>query len=302
MRIDGPIDTSQVELGGGGRRGGRGMAVGGGGVGLVGLVIYLLVNALGGGGGGLPIDTGFNNVPAAQANDPRTKPLSCPAGSAKSDVRCQVTAVVNDVQAVWDKEFTEAGREYEPTKLQFFTGGTSTACGNATSATGPFYCPGDRKVYIDVSFFNELSDRFGAPGDFAQAYVIAHEFGHHVQTVLGIERQVRQLQQEDRGRANELSVRMELQADCLAGLWAHDTQQVGSAQGNVADVSLDPGDIEEAIGAASAIGDDRLQRQSGGSVDPDSFTHGTSEQRVKWFRVGAESGSLDSCDTFSGDI
>ena len=183
---------------------------------------------------------------------------------------------------------------YEEPTLVLFSGRVNSACGSATAAVGPFYCPGDKQVYIDLSFFHDLSARYGAPGDFAQAYVIAHEVGHHVQTLLGISQKV---QATGRGKSasqvNALSVRQELQADCFAGLWAH--------AANIERQLLDSGDLEEALQAATAIGDDRLQRESGGEVVPDSFTHGSSAQRVKWFSAGFKSGKMASCDTFSSD-
>ncbi len=171
-----------------------------------------------------------------------------------------------------------------------FRQATRTACGFGQAASGPFYCPGDGKVYLDLSFFDELDRRFGAPGDFAQAYVVAHEVGHHVQNLLGIERQMRQAQQQNPGAANQLSVRLELQADCFAGVWGHSAAQDGH---------LDTDDVDEGLRAASSIGDDRLQRQSSGTVNPESFTHGSSEQRVEWFRRGLQSGDADACNTFS---
>jgi predicted metalloprotease len=179
-----------------------------------------------------------------------------------------------------------------------FRGGTATGCGMGQSAMGPFYCPLDQRVYIDLDFFDELSRRFGAPGDFAQAYVLAHEIGHHVQTVTGIESQVRQAQAGRPDQANALSVRLELQADCFAGVWGHDASKPGRAREGR--VELEEGDVEEGLNAAASIGDDRLQRMGGGRVAPERFTHGTSAQRVQWFRRGLESGSPDACDTFGG--
>jgi hypothetical protein len=176
--------------------------------------------------------------------------------------------------------------------MVLFREAVRSACGIAGSATGPFYCPGDAKVYLDLSFFDELRRRFGAPGDFAQAYVIAHEVGHHVQNLLGIEREVRRLQADRPDAANDLSVRMELQADCLAGVWGHSTAQRGI---------LEEGDVEEGLNAAAAIGDDRIQRQMQGYVQPESFTHGSSQQRVEWFRKGLSTGDPDACDTFSSN-
>jgi predicted metalloprotease len=206
-----------------------------------------------------------------------------------------VAAVLADTEDTWQAIFRQQGGTYREPTLVLFTGGVNSACGMATSAVGPFYCPGDQKLYIDLAFFQDLKQRHGAPGDFAQAYVIAHEVGHHVQTLMGISDQVRQA---GRGRSktevNALSVRQELQADCFAGLWGH--------AANTERQLLDPGDLEEALTAASAIGDDRLQSQSGRGVVPDSFTHGSSAQRVKWFKTGFESGNIASCDTFSVNI
>ncbi len=196
--------------------------------------------------------------------------------------------VLNDTQATWSRLFADGG--YREAQMVLFRGAVQSACGFAQSATGPFYCPGDQKVYLDLSFFDELRRRFGAPGDFAQAYVIAHEIGHHVQTLLGIEDQVRQAQGTRRGQANQLSVLMELQADCFAGVWGHSTAQRGILEG---------GDVEEGLNAAAAIGDDRIQQMSGGGIMPESFTHGSSEQRVEWFRTGLTSGNPEECDTFS---
>jgi predicted metalloprotease len=203
-----------------------------------------------------------------------------------------VSVVLRDTEDVWHALFSAAGRRYEEPTLVLFSGATRSACGAASSATGPFYCPADRDVYIDLSFYDQLRRGFGAHGDFAQAYVIAHEVGHHVQTLLGTSQQVHAY----RGRVsdaeyNGLSVRLELQADCFAGVWAHHAQRMKGI--------LQQGDIEEALGAASAIGDDRIQRRTQGYVVPDAFTHGTSEQRVRWFRRGLESGSLGACDTFA---
>jgi predicted metalloprotease len=197
-----------------------------------------------------------------------------------------VSFVLDDNQKTWREVM---GPEYQNAKLVLFRDVVQSACGTAQSATGPFYCPGDNRVYIDLSFYEELKQRFGAPGDFAQAYVLAHEIGHHVQNLLGVDDKVRQAQRGDPSSANSLSVRMELQADCFAGVWGHSTQQRDL---------LEEGDIDEALNAASAIGDDRLQRQSTGTVNPDSFTHGTSAQRQEWFRRGFESGKPEVCNTF----
>ncbi|KZX56583.1 hypothetical protein A3709_05660 [Halioglobus sp. HI00S01] len=203
-----------------------------------------------------------------------------------------VSVVLAETEDTWNQVFTASGQQYREPTLVLFSGRVNSACGLASAAVGPFYCPGDQNLYIDLSFFNDLARRHGAPGDFAQAYVVAHEVGHHVQTLLGISQQVHAA---GRGRSkaevNALSVRQELQADCFAGIWGHFANRKAQI--------LDEGDLEEALRAASAIGDDRLQREAGQRVVPDSFTHGTSEQRVRWFRVGFEQGYVDACDTFS---
>jgi predicted metalloprotease len=203
-----------------------------------------------------------------------------------------VRAVLGDTEDTWQQLFQQAGRQYQDPTLVLFNGSVRSACGMASAASGPFYCPADRQVYLDLSFFRELEQRFGAAGDFAQAYVIAHEVGHHVQTLLGVSAKVQAARQ--RGEAmegdNGLLVRQELQADCLAGVWAHHAQQRLQW--------LEAGDLEEALNAANAIGDDRLQQQARGQVMPDAFTHGTSAQRVRWFKTGFEQGKVSQCDTF----
>ena len=202
-----------------------------------------------------------------------------------------VKRVLADTEDVWNRVFQETKRQYEEPKLVLFRRATPTACGTGDARMGPFYCPLDRKVYIDLAFFADLQSKFKAPGDFAQAYVIAHEVGHHVQTLLGVAARVQEQKQRlDQVRANELQVRMELQADCLAGVWANRTNQMKQR--------LQPGDIEEGLRAASAIGDDTLQRQAQGRVVPESFTHGTSAQRVRWFSKGFQTGQAQACDTF----
>jgi predicted metalloprotease len=203
-----------------------------------------------------------------------------------------VAVVLADTEDTWKALFQAQGGAYQEPTLVLFSGRVNSACGTASSAVGPFYCPGDQQLYIDLSFFHDLKVRHGAPGDFAQAYVIAHEVGHHVQTLLGVSQQVRDAGRgKSAAQVNALSVRQELQADCFAGLWAH--------AANIDRNLLDPGDLEEALRAATAIGDDRLQREVGGQVVPDSFTHGTSAQRVKWFSAGFQSGDIKACDTFS---
>ena len=204
-----------------------------------------------------------------------------------------VDAVMEDIQETWEQKLPS---RYQRTRVGLFRDAVDSGCGFAQSAVGPFYCPADRKVYLDLSFFSELQNRFRAPGDFAQAYVIAHEVGHHVQTLTGTESQVRQRQAADAGSRNELSVRMELQADCYAGVWGHVAAQPGRAQQGK--VELDPDDLEEGLRAASAIGDDTIQKRSTGHVMPDKFTHGTSAQRVQWFRRGFDTGDPNACNTF----
>jgi predicted metalloprotease len=200
-----------------------------------------------------------------------------------------VTFVLNDAQNTWSQILPAQGVQYRHAKLVLFRDAIDSSCGMAQSATGPFYCPEDEKVYIDLGFYDELKQRFGAPGEFAEAYVLAHEIGHHVQKLLGIEGKVRAAQQQNPQAANQLSVGLELQADCLAGVWGHSTQQR-----NI----LDPGDVDEGLKAAAAVGDDRLQRMSRGQVNPETFTHGSSAQRMQWFQRGFQDGTIASCNTF----
>lgn len=231
-----------------------------------------------------------SSVPSSAPSYPQ-EGSAAPAGD--DPQREFVRAVLGDTEDTWRALFQSAGQQYQEPKLILFSGGVQSACGFANAAVGPFYCPGDQQVYLDLTFFRELESRFNAAGDFAQAYVIAHEIGHHVQTLLGVSAKVaaaRQRGQQMEGD-NGLLVRQELQADCLAGVWANNAQKRLNW--------LEPGDVEEALNAANAIGDDRLQKQTRGTVMPDSFTHGTSEQRVRWFKAGFESGSPGQCDTFS---
>jgi len=210
----------------------------------------------------------------------------------EAESRELVAVVLKDTEKTWQELFAIGGQNYEEPRLVMFTGAVQSACGAAQSAVGPFYCPGDRKVYIDLSFFDDLKNRFGAPGDFAQAYVVAHEVGHHVQNLLGVSRQIHDAAQNaNSAQANALSVRQELQADCYAGIWAH--------HANASRQLLESGDIEAGLAAAAAIGDDRLQMQSRGVTAPESFTHGTSAQRVRWFKRGLESGRVAECDSFA---
>jgi uncharacterized protein len=232
---------------------------------------------------------GGSDVPVQQSEPARTPPVD------DAEARF-VSQVLADTEDTWRELFRRNGMQYQEPKLVLFSGATPTACGTGQSAMGPFYCPADQKVYIDLSFYRDLRERFRAPGEMAQAYVIAHEVGHHVQHLLGIAGKVRQLQGQtpDRARANALSVRMELQADCFSGIWAHHANRTRQI--------LEQGDLESALNAAAAIGDDRLQKQTQGQVVPESFTHGTSAQRMRWFRRGYQSGDLRQCDTFAGPV
>ncbi|MCG7334739.1 neutral zinc metallopeptidase [Sporosarcina sp. ACRSM] len=264
------------------RRGNRkgGVAIAGGGIG--GIILILLFTFLGGDPGellnGSQIGGNGNTVPYEETAE-------------EKEMAEFVSVVLADTEAIWSELFQEQGMTYENPKLVLYTDIVQSACGTANSAVGPFYCPGDHKLYIDLSFFEELRDRFQAPGDFAMAYVIAHEVGHHVQTLLGTSDKVNALRSKlSEKEFNQYSVRLELQADYFAGVWAHHEKEL-----NV----LDEGDIEEAINAASAVGDDRLQRQAQGRVVPDSFTHGTSEQRKRWFSKGFEKGTINEGDTFN---
>lgn len=221
-----------------------------------------------------------------------TAQRSAPSNPADQQSVEFVSVVLADTETTWHKIFGQLGQQYKEPRLVLFTDRVNSACGSASSAVGPFYCPGDQQMYIDLSFFRDLKERYGAPGDFAQAYVIAHEVGHHVQTLLGISGKVHAAKRgKSEAQANALSVRQELQADCFAGLWGH--------AANIDRNLLEAGDLEEALRAASAIGDDRLQRQAGREVVPDSFTHGSSAQRMKWFKRGFESGDFNQCDTFA---
>src|SRR3954466_15600710 len=287
MRLGGRVNTSQIEDR---RGGGRGLAIGGGGLGVVGLIVALIFG-LSGGGNGRNGDINQNLPPPppdAGAAQGDAQPLDCSTGASESTA-CFVTGVVNDVQTTWAGIFQQQGRTYRETKLVLYTQATPTqGCGQANSAVGPFYCPGDEKVYLDLGFFQELRNRFGAPGDFAQAYVIAHEFGHHVQNLLGTMQKVDRVRQSDRSQDTPLSVRLELQADCYAGVWAHESS-----------VQPDPQDFTEALDAAASVGDDRLQQQAGQRVNQDTWTHGSSAERKQWFQTGAKSGDISDCNTFA---
>ncbi len=279
---------------GAGGLGGLGSIIGGlgpvgKGGGAVGLIVALLVlflggrSVLGGGGGFDPGGVGGGVAPAAPAG----QSLNDQAPDPDADLVDFVTYVFDDVQSFWGQQL---GEKYQPADLVLFSGQTQSGCGLADAGMGPFYCPVDATARLDLDFFRELQSRFGAPGDFAQAYVIAHEMGHHVQNLVGISDKVSQEEQNNPDQANELSVRLELQADCYAGVWGHSVFARGDLQ---------QGDIEEAIGAATAVGDDTLQRQATGTINQDTWTHGSSAQRVKWFNTGFQSGDANQCDTFS---
>jgi uncharacterized protein len=254
-----------------------------GGIGCLGLVVILILSYL----------TGYNPLELLQQVDtgPVTTsvPESVPAGY--DTERDFVASVLGDTEDTWAQIFAANGRQYQPPRLVLFTDAVRSACGFTSAAVGPFYCPPDQRVYLDLTFFRELDRRFGAPGDFAQAYVIAHEVGHHVQNLLGTSEQVHQMRSRlSEVEANALSVRQELQADCFAGVWSHHANQ----QRNM----LEPGDVEEGMRAAQAIGDDMLQRRAQGYINPESFTHGTAEQRARWLRRGLQTGRIEQCDTF----
>jgi predicted metalloprotease len=275
MRWEGGRRSTNIED----RRGIGVGTIGGGGIGM--LLLVLAVSCL----------TGTNPLALLQMveeNQP-AQTQSVPTGAPTNDPAAEfVSVVLADTEETWTRVFANAGKQYREPVLVLFNDAVQSACGGASAASGPFYCPSDQKVYLDLSFFRELDQRFGAPGDFAQAYVVAHEVGHHVQHLLGIDRQVREGQQQSPGRAgaNALSVALELQADCLAGVWGHHASKKNL---------LDADDVDEGLRAAAAIGDDRLTR---GRVSPESFTHGTSEQRARWLRQGLSTGDINSCDTF----
>ena len=300
------VEDRRGEGGGMFRRGGGGIPIpiGGGGLSITSLLVIgaiclmLGINPL----ELLSGSEGMPRMPDMPRTNPRSgSPLEIPGGqqprvAAQDDEMSRfVRRVLADTEDVWERVFQAAGKRYEKPTLVLFTRATQTACGTGQSAMGPFYCPLDRKVYVDLDFYRELKDRFHAPGDFAQAYVIAHEVGHHVQTLLGVAGKVQSLKQQamqrgDEREVNRLQVRMELQADCLAGVWANLNDQVKNR--------LQPGDVENGLNAASQIGDDTLQKRTQGRVVPESFTHGSSQQRVRWFKKGLDSGQTQSCDTF----
>jgi len=286
------LDTGQVTDVRGRGLGGGGLAVGGGGLGLAVLVVYLLF-AVFGSEGGLGQLAPLEDQRVGQGDTPSEVSTECKTGEdANTRQDCRIVAVVNSVQKFWDGVFTRSGKQYPYADTVFFTGQINTGCGFASSQVGPFYCPPDQLVYIDLDFFDELQSRFGAGGDFAQAYVLAHEYGHHVQNQLGALDGVRGDQQGPQSKA----VRSELQADCYAGVWAANAVSGGLIE------QLTQQDVNEGLDAASAVGDDRIQEQTQGQVTPETWTHGSSEQRRRWFSRGYENGKPGACDTFSGAI
>jgi predicted metalloprotease len=281
MRLENERQSTNVEDRRGRRTGGR-VGIGGGGIGMI--LVVLLIAWL----------TGTNPLSLLQMTGgmpaPGPAPMDSPGPAADDAQSVFIRRVLGDLEDTWTDLFARAGERYQPPVLVLFSDSVESACGSASSATGPFYCPADSKVYLDLSFFRELDQNFGAPGDFAQAYVVAHEVGHHIQNVLGVNAQVSRLQQQvSKVEANALSVRLELQADCYAGVWGHHAARQDL---------LETGDVDEGLRAAAAIGDDRLQRQTQGRVVPESFTHGSSEQRAQWLRQGLSSGRIEDCDTF----
>jgi hypothetical protein len=272
------------------------LAVGAGGGGIA-IIIAIIVALTGGSSGGL--EDILNQLQPPATSVPGQSPLEG-APDPEASMVDFMSVVLDDNQAMWAEIFANNQLEYRNAQLVLFTEFVESGCGGAQSPMGPHYCPLDEHMYIDLAFFDDLQTRFGATGDLAPAYVLSHEIGHHVQNLLGINDQVRGLQQENPAQANELSVRMELQADCFAGVWAS-TVFVGQLPSGE-DLAIDAGEISEALEAAAAVGDDRIQETIQGRVDPESFTHGTSEQRVNWFNTGYQTGNPDACDTFSGDI
>ncbi len=279
MRLDDQRESDNIED----RRGG-GFPLGGGTMGIGGLLLALAASYFFG------IDPSTILGLLDQSSQQSTQ-VAAHKPPPQDDMARFVSKVLSSTEDTWREIFKEAGKTYQDPKLVLFTGATQTACGTGQTASGPFYCPGDEKVYIDLAFYRELRERFKAPGEFAQAYVVAHEVGHHVQHLLGISDRVAAARAKGgKAQANALSVRLELQADCFAGVWGKRTETMKHV--------LEPGEVEQALTAAAAIGDDRLQQQGRGYVVPESFTHGSSEQRVRWFKAGFESGNPSACDTF----
>jgi predicted metalloprotease len=292
---DAELDTSQVgdQRGIGGRA-----ALGGGGLGIAGLIIYLVLSQIGG-TPQLPAGSGFGDVGRGRQVDSQAIKDKCRTGAdANREADCRVVAFINSIQAYWTDQFARSGRTYQPAQTNFFSGGVRTRCGNATSAVGPFYCPADAQAYIDLTFFQELQTKFGATGGpFVEAYILAHEYGHHVQNLLGTSDRVRTRQ----GPTSD-SVRLELQADCYAGAWAHHATTIPTASGKPLITGVTELDVANALDVAARIGDDYIQRElGGGRVDTTQFSHGTSAQRQKWYTTGYQTGDPARCGTFDTD-
>jgi predicted metalloprotease len=293
------FDDQSVDTSGVSDQRGRGIggpvAIGGGGLGIVGLIVFLLINVLGGGSG---IDT-TQLVPQdgsvqGQGTGEGDLDTRCnTAGAIDKYDDCFLVKVYNEINEVWTDEFARAGEKYEQPGLTFFTQAVNTGCGQASSQVGPFYCPPDQMIYIDIGFLQQLQQQFGAQGRYAQAYILAHEAGHHLQTLFGTERKVRAAQQSQPSKQNELSVAMELQADCYAGVWSKLADDAGN-------VSIGDAEVQQAQDAAAAVGDDRIQQQTQGRVDKESWTHGSAAQRMQWFTTGRTTGDVNACDTFRG--
>ena len=289
------FDDQQVDTSGVSDRRGRGgaVAIGGGGLGAVGLIIYLLVAVLGGGNVDptqlVPQDGSVQEQGSGQS-DLETRCNT--EGAIQKYDDCFLVKVYNEINEVWTDEFNRAGETYQEPGLVFFTQAVSTGCGQASSQVGPFYCPPDQNIYIDIGFLDQLQQQFGAEGRYAQAYILAHEAGHHLQSLFGTERKVRALQQSHPDQQNELSIALELQADCYAGVWSRLADEAGN-------VSVGDAEVQQAQDAAAAVGDDRIQKQVQGRVDPESWTHGSAEQRRQWFTTGRTTGDINACTTFS---
>ena len=293
------FDDQSVDTSGVSDQRGRGIggpvAIGGGGLGIVGLIVFLLINVLGGGSG---IDTTQlvpqNGSVQGQGTGEGDLETRCNTqGAIDKYDDCFLVKVYNEVNEVWTDEFARAGEKYEQPGLTFFTQAVNTGCGQASSQVGPFYCPPDQMIYIDIGFLQQLQQQFGAQGRYAQAYILAHEAGHHLQTLFGTERKVRAAQQSQPSKQNELSVAMELQADCYAGVWSKLADDAGN-------VSIGDAEVQQAQDAAAAVGDDRIQQQTQGRVDKESWTHGSAAQRKQWFTTGRTTGDVNACDTFRG--
>jgi predicted metalloprotease len=293
------IDTGQVDdvRGSGGGGGGfGGLPIGGGG--LTGIIVTVLLALVGGYFGINNLSGGGSSAP--QAGDNTNLKQECSQSDALKQLDCRNVLYVNSIQVFWRDELPNSfGKTYQPAKTVFFSQAVRTGCGNADSGTGPFYCPSDDRVYIDLTFYKLLADQLGAPGEFAQPYVLAHEYGHHIQDLVGTEAAMRRAQQRDPGAANQLSVRLELQADCYAGVWAKGATGTADAGGQKIFKSITTQDIQEGLQTASKIGDDTLQQRSGGAINPAEFTHGTSAQRQQWFGTGYNKGDPKACDTFA---